>query len=292
MRLLKPTLMTMCLAACATANPPQELVDARASYSQAQQGAAAKYKPDQLHQAKTALDEAEQMFKDDPSSDKTRNYAYIANRRAQFAEVEGETAQAMESKQEAVSQLNQTQATGLTNAQAQLATTRNELTSARGELGKTQEELVIEQKAHADADARAKDALNKLALASVPVKQEPRGMVITLPGNVLFASGKSTLLSSAQAKLAQVADALKDQTDHKITVEGYTDSRGSDEMNQTLSQNRAESVRSYLVAQGLAADQIDAHGLGPTSPVAPNSSAEGRADNRRVEIVVKPAEPK
>jgi outer membrane protein OmpA-like peptidoglycan-associated protein len=285
MRLLKTTMTVMCLSACATARPPQELIDARASYGQAEQGAAAKYKPDQLHEAKTALDQAEQMFKDDPNSDKTRNYAYIANRRAQFAEVEGETAQAIDTKGQVASQLNQTQAAGLTRAQSQLASTR-------AELGKTQEQLNMEQKAHADADARAKDAMDKLALASVPVKQETRGMVITLPGNVLFASGKSTLLSSAQAQLMQVADALKNQDEHKITVEGYTDSRGSDELNQALSQRRADSVRAFLVAQGVASEQINSIGLGPTRPVADNKTAEGRADNRRVEIIVKPIEPK
>ncbi len=124
------------------------------------------------------------------------------------------------------------------------------------------------------------------------MKQEPRGTVITLPGNVLFASGKSALLSTAQDKLSQVADALKDQADHKITVEGYTDSRGSDESNQILSQQRADSVRDFLVSHGVPGDQIDARGLGPNRPVASNKSAEGRADNRRVEIVVKPMEPR
>jgi outer membrane protein OmpA-like peptidoglycan-associated protein len=286
MRTLIPTILTAaCLAACATVNPPQELVDARASYNQAEQGAATKYKPDRLHEARLALDQAEQSFKDDPSSEKTKNLAYIANRRAQLAEVEGETARAVENKAEAAKQASQAQA-------GQLASTRAELATVRGDLNKTQEQLTMEQKARADADARAKEALDKLALASVPMKQETRGMVITLPGSVLFASGKSALLSSAQDKLAQVADALKDQQDHKITVEGYTDSRGSDESNQLLSQRRADSVRDFLVSHGVPGDQIGARGFGPSRPVASNKTAEGRADNRRVEIVVKPIEPK
>lgn len=272
-------------AACATANPPQELVDARASYNLAEQGAATKYTPDKLHEARLSLDQAEQSFKDDPNSEKTKNLAYVARRRAQLAESEGETARALESKGEATSEVGKVQA-------KQLASTRAELGAVRGDLSKTQEQLTAEQQAHAAAEARAKDALDKLALASVPMKQESRGTVITLPGSVLFASGKSALLSSAQDKLAQVADALKDQEDHKITVEGYTDSRGSDESNQLLSQQRADSVRDFLVSRGVAGDQIDAKGLGPNRPVASNKTAEGRADNRRVEIVVKPIEPK
>jgi outer membrane protein OmpA-like peptidoglycan-associated protein len=260
-------------------------VDARASYNLAEQGAATKYKPDQLHEARLALDQAEQSFNDDPNSQKTKNLAYVARRRAQLAEADGETARAMENKNEATTEVSKTQA-------AQLASTRAELGSVKGDLSKTQEQLTMEQQAHAAAEARAKDALDKLALASVPVKQESRGMVITLPGSVLFASNKSTLLGSAQSKLSQVADALKDQEDHKITVEGYTDSRGSDETNQLLSQRRADSVRDYLVSMGVPGDKIDARGFGSSSPVADNKSAEGRADNRRVEIVVKPVEPK
>jgi outer membrane protein OmpA-like peptidoglycan-associated protein len=283
--LITATLTAACLAACATANPPQELVDARASYNTAEQGAAPKYKPDMLHEARLALDQAEQSFNSDPNSDTTKNLAYVARRKAQLAEAEGETARALENKNEATSEVSKTQA-------AQLATTRAELGAVKGDLNKTQEQLAQEQKERAAAEQRAKDALDKLALASVPVKQDTRGMVITLPGSVLFASGKYELLGSAQAKLTQVADALKDQADHKISVEGYTDSRGSDETNQLLSQQRADSVRAYLVSLGVPGEQIDAHGFGSAKPVASNKSAEGRADNRRVEIVVKPVEPK
>jgi len=150
--------------------------------------------------------------------------------------------------------------------------------------------LVAEKKDHADAEARAKDALNKLALAGVAQKQETRGLVITLPGGVLFASGRSELLGSAQGKLDQIAGALVDEEGHKITVEGYTDSRGSNDMNQDLSQRRAESVRDYLVSHGVNANQIKAQGFGKSNPVASNASAEGRANNRRVEIIIKPVE--
>jgi outer membrane protein OmpA-like peptidoglycan-associated protein len=92
-------------------------------------------------------------------------------------------------------------------------------------------------------------------------------------------------------KLNEVADALvKGDPDSKITVEGYTDSQGAASFNQDLSQKRAQSVRDYLVSRGIASDRVDAVGFGPDKPVADNASAEGRANNRRVEIVVKPAQ--
>lgn len=115
-------------------------------------------------------------------------------------------------------------------------------------------------------------------------------MVITLSGSVLFASGKSDVLPDAQTKLGNVATALSQQDpDSKIIVQGYTDSQGGQSFNQDLSQRRADSVRSYLVSHGLAADRVTAQGFGMGSPIADNASAEGRANNRRVEIVVTPA---
>ena len=114
-------------------------------------------------------------------------------------------------------------------------------------------------------------------------------MVITLSGQVLFASGQSTLLPAAIVKLNEVAEALiKGNPDANITVEGHTDSQGQRQYNMDLAQKRAEAVRDQLVARGVAADRIKAVGVGPDRPVADNKSAEGRANNRRVEIIVQP----
>lgn len=114
-------------------------------------------------------------------------------------------------------------------------------------------------------------------------------MVITLSGSVLFASNRTDLLPSAQAKLSEVAAALtKQDAESKITVEGHTDSQGNPSYNQDLSQRRAQAVRDYLVSRGMAADRVSAQGFGLTRPVADNATAEGRANNRRVEIVVQP----
>jgi outer membrane protein OmpA-like peptidoglycan-associated protein len=146
-----------------------------------------------------------------------------------------------------------------------------------------------ERQRRADAEHRAAMATADLQrIASV--KQDARGMVITLTGGVLFETAKADLLPSAQAKLSEVADALtKQDPDSRIIVQGYTDSQGNLSFNQDLSQRRAESVRTYLVSHGIAADRVTAQGFGPSNPIASNASPEGRADNRRVEIVVQPS---
>jgi len=120
------------------------------------------------------------------------------------------------------------------------------------------------------------------------VKEESRGMVITLSGSVLFATGKYELLPIARDKLDEVAKALNDQGYKSILVEGHTDAKGSATANDSLSLKRADSVRTYLVSRGVPSDKITAQGLGSSRPVADNGTADGRANNRRVEIVVAP----
>jgi len=93
-------------------------------------------------------------------------------------------------------------------------------------------------------------------------------------------------LPAAQNRLNQVADALMATKDRKLTVEGHTDSRGTSSYNQVLSQERADAVRSYIISRGYPGDLIQAQGIGKDRPVADNANAEGRANNRRVEIII------
>ena len=127
-------------------------------------------------------------------------------------------------------------------------------------------------------------ALAKLAA----VKEEARGLVITLSGSVLFRSDEATLLPEAQTKLGQVADALMAEKERTIVVEGHTDSQGADAYNLDLSKRRAEAVRSFLVSRGYDAGKVSAVGIGEARPLGDNATAEGRANNRRVEIVIQP----
>jgi outer membrane protein OmpA-like peptidoglycan-associated protein len=265
-------------AACGSTPPPPELLDARSAYLRAQNGPAAQLKPDSLHEAKVALDKAERAYVDDPDSQRTKDVAYLAIRSSELAEVEARQSKAMQDKARAEQEL-----AGLT--QVQLSRTRQQLASATDKLSGTEQQLAQERAQREAADKRAREALDRLG----NVKTESRGSVITIPGNVLFTSGKSTVLPGAQQRLNTVADALKDQSDHDIVVEGHTDSNGSDAFNLELSQSRAQAVRDYLVSRGVPSERIRAQGVGETRPVADNSTAEGRANNRRVEIIVSPS---
>lgn len=282
--------LAISISACATSQAPQELLDARAAYQRAETGPAAKFKPDQVHEARVALDQAEQSFSSDPGEQKTRDLAYIADRKARLAEANAANEQALSRKEQADKDVKAATVGQLVQARNQLAVTGQALSSTGQALAGTQQQLEAEKKARADADKRAKDAMDRLALSIGAVKEEPRGMVITLSGSVLFASGKDMLLPAAQDRLTQVAEALKTQEDHKIVVEGHTDSQGSEASNQTLSERRAQAVVSFLVSKGVPTEQIKAQGLGLSRPIADNKSAEGRANNRRVEIIVQPVE--
>lgn len=135
------------------------------------------------------------------------------------------------------------------------------------------------------AEQKAQQALDELQ-RNAQVREEARGTVITLPGSLLFASGQAELLPSARTRLDQVADALKQMPDQKVRIEGHTDSRGSAALNEDLSVRRAEAVRTYLDSRGVDPGRVAIVGFGASRPIADNRTAEGRATNRRVEIVL------
>lgn len=144
-----------------------------------------------------------------------------------------------------------------------------------------------ERQARVEAEKRATEALTRLdeTAKDLKVREEARGTVVTLSGSVLFASGAVDLLPAARDRLSEVAGVLK-QTQQPLLIEGHTDSKGADEFNEDLSYRRAERVREFLISQGVPADRIDVRGLGEYRPVASNGTAEGRANNRRVEIII------
>jgi outer membrane protein OmpA-like peptidoglycan-associated protein len=112
-----------------------------------------------------------------------------------------------------------------------------------------------------------------------------RGLVLTL-GDTLFATGKSELKSGATANLDRITAFMTEYPKRTAAIEGFTDSMGSDEMNQSLSQRRADAVKNYLVAQGVESHRLSSSGRGENSPIADNDSAAGRQQNRRVEVVI------
>jgi len=293
--------LTLALAfGCAASGPTPELVDARRAYDQARQSQAVTYSPDKLLSAKQALERAESAHADDPGSFREKSLAYVAERKAEYASVYGsyekdrrdqtEVEQAYRNKQDSLRRSAQQQAT---DAQRSLAATWDNLSSARREIAaqqtqiqKSRAELDAEKEARAKAEQSAAAAVASLSKIA-QVKEEQRGVVITLDGQVLFVTGKAELLPIARDRLNQVAKSLKELDDDKlVSIEGFTDSRGADDMNLKLSQDRANTVRDYLLSQGVKPEKVRAVGRGEANPVASNDTPEGRANNRRVEIVV------
>jgi outer membrane protein OmpA-like peptidoglycan-associated protein len=121
-------------------------------------------------------------------------------------------------------------------------------------------------------------------LADLKLQKTERGLVLTL-GDVLFETGHATLTSGAYATLDRLATALQQQPDRKVVIEGHTDSVGSSENNQGLSERRARSVEIALTKRGVEDSQIEALGKGENYPIAGNDSAGGRQSNRRVELI-------
>ena len=162
------------------------------------------------------------------------------------------------------------------------------LTSAQSEAD--QSRLVAEQaqqRAHqADSEKAAMRVQLSIQLNKIlETRDSARGLIVSM-SDVLFDTGQYTLKPGAREKLAKVAGILLAYPGLNIEVGGYTDNVGGDEMNQKLSENRAGSVRSYLVEQGVLTGSVSAKGFGNTLPVASNDNASGRQENRRVELVV------
>lgn len=136
----------------------------------------------------------------------------------------------------------------------------------------------------ADA-ARQQNADLKQQIAELNARETDRGLVVTL-GDVLFATGRAELKGGATSNLGKLATFLNQYPDRTVVIEGHTDNTGSDSFNQSLSQLRADSVKTYLASQGVASDRLDALGKGEGYPVAGNDSATGRQQNRRVEVII------
>jgi hypothetical protein len=122
-------------------------------------------------------------------------------------------------------------------------------------------------------------------MAELNAKTTERGMVVTL-GDLLFATGKSDLKGGTANHLGKLSAFLNQYPERTVIIEGHTDSVGSDDSNFSLSQRRADAVKSYLVREGIASSRIDASGKGENDPIASNDSNTGRQQNRRVEVII------
>ncbi len=266
--------------------PPQALTDARAEFQRAKDGAALRLDPTDVHEADLALQRAEQAWSDSPDDPSTTDLAVVAHRRALLAESEAAQIQSRQDALNAKQQLQTTTSAQLQNAQGQLGQTQQALGQTQMQLQQQQAAAAVQAQQLQEMQGKLKDARDTIAKIAA-VKDDDRGMVITLQGEVLFKTAKWDLKAGAMAKLDEIAGALKGK-EQPIVVYGYTDNVGAADMNMDLSQKRASSVRDYLASKGIPQDLITAQGKGPSDPISDNGSIEGRASNRRVEIVVQP----
>lgn len=128
----------------------------------------------------------------------------------------------------------------------------------------------------------------KMRGTGVSVTRNGNNIVLNMPNNVTFDSSSSSLKPAGANTLTGVAMVLKEYAKTAVNIVGYTDSTGSRQLNMNLSQQRADSVASSLITQGVAANRIRTGGMGPDNPIASNSTPEGKAQNRRVEITLSP----
>ena len=166
----------------------------------------------------------------------------------------------------------------LTNRRVEVAKQTIALRSAESDL-----KNVSTQRAQARLDAR--DAEIRKLQESLNAKQTERGTLVTC-GDVLFDFNKAELKSAAYPNITKLAQFLQENPDRQVIVEGYTDSIGSASYNQSLSERRANAVRTALVRAGVEPSRIVAQGYGKEHPVADNASDSGRAQNRRVEVTI------
>jgi outer membrane protein OmpA-like peptidoglycan-associated protein len=170
--------------------------------------------------------------------------------------------------------------------QAELAAAKQAQLKAEADVLKAKEEAA---RAEAERARKATENLRAQLLTQLnsvlQTVDTPRGLVATM-ADVLFATGKYDLAQPAREGLSRLSGIIMSHPGLKLTIEGYTDSTGSEQTNLKLSEQRAEAVKTYLIGQGLSADSVTSKGLGQANPIAGNDTAAGRSQNRRVEIVV------
>ncbi len=239
-------------------------------------------------------EESEQAAKDASAAREAEAQRHAAEEAQRRAAAEAETATAQRQKQEAMLAMNDakqaqmqadTARKAALDAQAQLATEKAAADAARAqaEAARAQAEAA-RTSAEQDAQAlrtRLKDQLN-IILAT---RDTARGLIVSM-SDVLFDFNQATLKPGAKEKLAKVSGILLAYPSLHLSVEGYTDSVGTDDYNQKLSERRAGAVQDYLTSNGINSANVQAQGFGKGNPVASNDTAAGRQQNRRVEMVV------
>ncbi len=209
---------------------------------------------------------------------KTQNDARTAASQAELDRLKSDNAAQMAAAQTEADRLKSDNAAQLAAAQTEADRLKRENDAQRAG-------------AQADLDRAAKDKVELRAQllsqfnAILQTRDTVRGLVVNM-SDVLFDTGKYSLRPAAREKLAKVAGIVSGHPGLRLDVQGYTDSVGGDDYNQTLSENRGGAVRDYLTQEGMSSGSVTSQGFGKAQPVATNDTAEGRQQNRRVEIVI------
>lgn len=233
-----------------------------------ERAAAAQRTAEAQAQAQAAAASQQQEAAARQQADLQRQQAELESEKATAAQEQAELKAQQESQARAQAEM-QSQRDAQAAAQAQQAATQAQQAAAQAEAEKQQlRAMLLEQ-------------FNRI----LPTTDTPRGLKVNL-ADVLFAFGKYDLQPNAREALAKFSGIVLGHPGLKIQVEGYTDNVGSDTFNQTLSENRANSVRAYLIAQGIDPTLVTAVGYGKSNPVAGNDTASGRQQNRRVELII------
>jgi outer membrane protein OmpA-like peptidoglycan-associated protein len=298
---------------------PLDLLQAERVYEAAEALDASSYSPDLFNQANIALQQATHMFErsreagaqryarrsvaasNDAISLTLRKIeieqleAQIAQRQSEMAELENRAAKAesraSEAEQQIVQMMSEKQQAAeqnLARASQELAALQNEKTdleTVMSSLRREQEELRSSmqelQQEKTSLQGRLQAALSEVA----DTRESARGFVVNLP-DILFDVGKATLQEEAKYALAKLAGILLIMQDLNLRIEGHTDSTGSPSFNLRLSERRADAVFDFLAGQGIETIRMKTAGYGMDRPIADNTTAAGRSQNRRVEIVI------
>lgn len=277
-------LLTGLLIGCASNEKFPPLESARQAYSNAEANPDVKANaPVALYEARKALEKAEKT----ENLNEKQHLSYLAEKNSEMAVALSEQKKAqkemslLKKKKEEV--ILESRRVEMEQAKSAAAMSANEAMAAREEAMKLKAEA--ETKAREAEKALAKAARLESELTALKAVETDRGMVLTL-GDVLFATGKSELAPGAMKTMDNLSAFLNKYPDRKVLIEGHTDSTGSAELNQSLSERRAQSVKIALLERGVSFDRITTVGYGKDRPVASNDTPSGRQQNRRVEIVI------
>jgi len=273
-----------------------QLERARSAYRQAEADPNVQaYAQLRLGEAQRAIQAAE-AAKD---LEEKQHLAYIAEKRAMIASIAAATTKmeqdALQLSRESSEVLLQKRDRELKAALAQARPRAADSSAREAEQARMQAEQARlqaeEARSQAEAEAKARAAEQAKAaalmkeLSELRAQQTDRGLVLTV-GDVHFAAGKAEVAPGGQRSVDQLVQFLKTYPRRRVLIEGHTDNTGNEDFNVKLSQQRADAVRSLLVARGIAPERIATRGYGPKYPIVENDTPAGRQQNRRVEVLV------